>query len=69
MREGEKLTIDLRIPSLPLAPGVYGVDVGIRSGDSKGLFYKENCCQIDVAPTSRTPTYVTGCPDPGFGFP
>ncbi len=66
LKECGEFTREFCIEQLPLAPGVYGIDVGIRSGDMHGLFYRENCCLIDVVPSPNTPTYMTSYPALGF---
>ena len=60
-----QFSLDFCLKDLPLAPGVYGIDVGVRSGDMAGLFYRENCSLIDVSPSERTPTYMTSYPGSG----
>lgn len=54
VREGEKGVVELRLPSLPLGPGCYSIDVGARSGDLYGLDYLPGSAQIEVVPGDLT---------------
>ncbi len=47
--------VDLSIASLPLAPDLYNVDVGARSGDFHGLDYLAACSQIEIIAGPNTP--------------
>lgn len=49
---------ELEIDSLPLAPGVYSLDIGCRSGDSHGLDYLPAATQAEVIAGSKTPGYI-----------
>lgn len=46
--------IEAVIPSLPLEPGLYSVDVAARSGDRAGLDYLPGCLWVQVLPGSST---------------
>ena len=50
--------VEVEIPSLPLAPAVYSVDVGCRSGDFYALDYVPGGVQVEVVPGPTTPGYV-----------
>jgi homopolymeric O-antigen transport system ATP-binding protein len=51
-------SVDLSIGSLPLAPDLYNVDVGSRSGDFHNLDYIPACCQLEVISGPTTPGYI-----------
>jgi len=51
-------SVEVEIPSLPLAPAVYSLDVGCRSGDFYALDYVQGAVQIEVVPGPTTPGYV-----------
>jgi lipopolysaccharide transport system ATP-binding protein len=53
-----KYSVDLTIDSLPLAPDLYSLDIGSRSGDYYGLDYLPGCIQIEVIAGPRTPGYI-----------
>jgi hypothetical protein len=48
-------SVDVTIDALPLAPDIYGVDIGCRSGDFHGLDYLPACSQIEVIAGPKTP--------------
>jgi hypothetical protein len=50
--------VDLNLNELPLAPGLYNLDVGARSGDSFGLDYLPGFLQIEIAMGLKTPGYI-----------
>ena len=50
--------VDFHFPEMILAPGIYSLDIGVRSGDSFGLDYLPGCCQMEVAIGPRTPGYI-----------
>jgi lipopolysaccharide transport system ATP-binding protein len=53
---GENQSVTLVIPELPLPPGNYLVDVGVRSGDQFALDYLPGCTIVEVIPGARTPS-------------
>lgn len=58
--------VTLTIDSLPLQPGLYSLDVGIRSGDLAPVDYVPGCARVEVIPGPATPTSIirldaTGC--------
>jgi lipopolysaccharide transport system ATP-binding protein len=50
--------VDVTIEELPLAPGLYGLDVGARSGDLFALDYLGGFAQGEVAMGAKTPGYI-----------
>jgi len=49
---------EVAIDSLPLAPDVYNLDVGCRSGDLHGLDYLRACSRVEVIAGPKTPTVI-----------
>jgi lipopolysaccharide transport system ATP-binding protein len=47
--------VDATVDALPLAPDMYNLDVGCRSGDFHGLDYLPACSQIEVIAGPTTP--------------
>ena len=58
LKAGEKHSVDFEIHELNLAPGIYSLDVGSRSGDFAGLDYLPNCSQMEIAIGPKTPGYI-----------
>jgi lipopolysaccharide transport system ATP-binding protein len=50
-----KYSVDVVLDALPLAPDIYALDVGCRSGDFHGLDYLPACAQIEVIAGPNTP--------------
>jgi lipopolysaccharide transport system ATP-binding protein len=50
--------IDLEIGSLPLAPDIYALDIGSRSGDFRSLDYIAANLWLDVVPGPNTPANI-----------
>ncbi len=51
--------VDLQIQNLPLAPGLYSLDIGSRIGDGgTALDYLPNIAHIEVCPGETTPSYL-----------
>jgi lipopolysaccharide transport system ATP-binding protein len=50
--------VDLSIDELPLAPGLYSLDIGVRSGDRFGVDYLGGFMQAEVAMGANTPGYI-----------
>jgi lipopolysaccharide transport system ATP-binding protein len=50
-----KYTVEMVVDSLPLAPDLYNVDVGCRSGDFHGLDYLPGCFQAEIIAGPTTP--------------
>jgi hypothetical protein len=48
-------TVDVEIESLPLAPDVYALDVGCRSGDFHSLAHIPGAIEIEVIAGPNTP--------------
>ena len=57
---GKNMTgyVDVNVEELPVAPGVYNLDVGARSGDTFPLDYMPGAAQIEVAMGMKTPGYI-----------
>ncbi len=53
--KGKNGSVRFEIEALPLAPGYYSLDVGVRSGDLYGIDYLPGVSQIEVIPGKRTP--------------
>lgn len=51
-------SVDLSIPAFPLAPDIYLVDVGSRSGDSHQLDFVGACAEVEVIVGPKTPGYI-----------
>jgi lipopolysaccharide transport system ATP-binding protein len=51
-------SVDFHIDALPLAPDVYGLDIGSRSGDFHALDYMPLGVLLDVVPGPTTPGYL-----------
>ena len=58
LKGGTSFSLDVSIPQLPLAPGVYLLDVGSRSGDFFGLDYLPGVSQIEIVMGPKTPGYI-----------
>ena len=50
--------VDLTLADLPLAPGLYSLDIGARSGDSFALDYLPGFTQSEIAMGLKTPGYI-----------
>jgi lipopolysaccharide transport system ATP-binding protein len=50
--------VRVEINSLPLAPGMYALDIGCRSGDLYALDYVPNSAQVEIIPGPSTPGYI-----------
>jgi lipopolysaccharide transport system ATP-binding protein len=53
-----KYSVDIEIDSLPLAPGVYTIDVGCRSGESHSLDYIGSAAQVEIISGPATPNSI-----------
>ena len=58
LKAGTKCCVDFSLPELCLAPGIYAIDIGSRSGDSFGLDYLPGFCQLEIAMGLKTPGYI-----------
>ena len=47
--------VEVAVDSLPLAPDIYNLDVGCRSGDFHALDHLPACCQVEVISGPNTP--------------
>lgn len=50
--------VDVNVDALPLAPDIYNLDVGSRTGDSQTLDYIPACAQVEVVAGPTTPRYI-----------
>ncbi len=55
---GTSGTITAQIDTLLLQPGLYALDLGIRSGDNSALDYLPACAQVEVLPGPDTPSMM-----------
>jgi homopolymeric O-antigen transport system ATP-binding protein len=51
-------SVDFQLDALPLAPDIYGLELGARSGDFGDLDYIRVPVWFDVVPGDRTPGYL-----------
>jgi lipopolysaccharide transport system ATP-binding protein len=55
LKAGAKCCVEVTIPELCLAPGIYAIDIGSRSGDSFGIDYLPGFCQMEITMGMKTP--------------
>jgi lipopolysaccharide transport system ATP-binding protein len=55
LKGGTRGYTDVTIGELPLAPGLYSLDIGARSGDNFGLDYLPNFAQTEIEMGLKTP--------------
>jgi lipopolysaccharide transport system ATP-binding protein len=53
-----KYSVDIEIDSLPLAPDIYTIDVGCRSGHSHSLDYIGSAAQVEIIAGPSTPISI-----------
>jgi len=53
-------SVDITIDSLPLAPDLYDLDVGCRSGENHPLDYIPSAINLEVIPGPNTPGNIVG---------
>jgi lipopolysaccharide transport system ATP-binding protein len=51
-------SVDITMDSLPLAPDLYDLDLGCRSGDSHQLDYLPSAISLEIIPGLNTPGYI-----------
>jgi lipopolysaccharide transport system ATP-binding protein len=51
-------SVRVEVDALPLAPGIFSLDIGCRSGDAHSLDYLPAVAQIEVIPGPKTPGYI-----------
>jgi lipopolysaccharide transport system ATP-binding protein len=51
-------SVDVEIDSLPLAPDIYEIEIGSRSGDFHILDYLPACFRLEVVAGADTPGYI-----------
>jgi lipopolysaccharide transport system ATP-binding protein len=55
LKAGTKCYVEFSVPELCLAPGIYSLDIGSRSGDFHALDYLPGFCQMEIAMGLKTP--------------
>jgi lipopolysaccharide transport system ATP-binding protein len=65
IKKDQNVTFEFEISDLPAAPGIYNLDLGIRSGDMHMLDFLSAGAQIEVVPGERTPGNIIR---PGAGI-
>ena len=55
LKAGTSCCVEFSVPDLCLAPGIYGLDIGSRSGDFHALDYLPGFSQIEIAMGLKTP--------------
>jgi lipopolysaccharide transport system ATP-binding protein len=58
LKKGIRGSVDVTVADLPLAPGLYNLDMGVRSGDAFALDYLPAAAQIEIAMGMKTPGYI-----------
>lgn len=58
LKPGASGYADVQIAELPVAPGIYSLDVGARSGDVFALDYVPAAAQIEITMGMKTPGYI-----------
>jgi lipopolysaccharide transport system ATP-binding protein len=66
---GETITVSGVIESVPLTPGIYAIDVGVRSGDRHGVDYLPSCLKVEVCAGENTSTTVASFRSAGVRLP
>jgi len=65
IKKNQDITFELEIPELPAGPGIYNLDLGLRSGDMHQLDFLPAGAQIEVVPSEHTPGSIIR---PGSGI-
>jgi lipopolysaccharide transport system ATP-binding protein len=58
LSEPGSYSVEVNIDSLPLAPGIYYLDIGCRSGDFHALDYVPAGAQLEIVAGKNTPGYI-----------
>ena len=58
VKKGDDLYFEIEIRELPVAPGIYNLDLGVRSGDVRQLDFIPGAAQIQVIPGKSTPGLI-----------
>ena len=58
LSENDRLNVRVSIKELFLQPGLYSLDIGLRSGNSMAVDYLPSCVQIEVLPGPHTPAFI-----------
>jgi len=53
--QGNDWSFEIEIPSLPAAPGIYNLDLGIRSGDLRQLDFLPCAAEVEVVRADPRP--------------
>jgi len=56
--KGTRGVVRLTIDPILLQPGVYMLDLGVRTGDTEALDYIPACARVEVLPGPKTPTAI-----------
>ena len=59
LKAGAKCCVEISVRELCLAPAIYSLDIGSRSGDSFGLDYLPGFSQIEIGMGLKTPGYIS----------
>jgi hypothetical protein len=51
-------SVDIELDTLPLAPEIYGLDIGCRSGDAHTLEYIAAGALVEVVQGPNTPSFL-----------
>jgi len=65
IKKDQTVSFEFEISDLPAAPGIYNLDLGLRSGDMHMLDFLSAGAQIEVVPGDKTPGNIIR---PGAGF-
>jgi len=65
LRAGAGGYAELTIAELPVAPGFYTVDVGVRSGDRHVIDLVQAAMQVEILPGLTTPSFIAQYPGVG----
>lgn len=58
IERGEEGVVEFNCESLPLAPDIYDIAIGARSGDSFPLYYRNSVVQMETTAGLETPTHI-----------
>lgn len=68
LKEAKDYSVDFELGPMNLAPGVYSLDIGCRSGDNHGLDYLPAAIQVEIIPGPTTPGFIIR-PEGGVRMP
>ena len=58
VKKGNDLHFEIEMPQLPAAPGIYNVDLGVRSGDVRQLDFLPSAVEVEVVAGKSTPPLI-----------